>query len=115
MQKWLDIAEAGLVIAVVVQFAFVLVYLVFGTWWRSFVGQALLTKSAVIALALGVSYVNSRVTYPYQLQIAAVLTWLIAVAVTLQFAALVIELIRSGRIAYVLGCLRVRVRRLARR
>ena len=87
---WVHAAEVALVAAAIGQTCFVGLYAT-RPFWRHFVGRALMMKSASLALVLWVSVANIWLTYPYQLQVSACLTMLIAAAIWFQFVALVRE------------------------
>ena len=97
MKKWYDVAEAALWVAAVVQVVFVVALAALSKWWRTFPGRALMLKSTVLAAALGLTLANAHIVYPHQLEVSTVVLCAIAVAVSLQLLALVVELRRDRR------------------
>lgn len=88
--SWVNAGWVALWVAAVVQTMFVVLYGV-GPWWRHFVGRALFTKSLALCLVLWLTVVNYYLTYPGQLQVTVCATWLVALAIVFQFAALVAQ------------------------
>lgn len=90
MNGWIDAGLVALWVAAVVQTLFVVTY-GFSPWWRHFVGRALFSKSASLAVILWLTVVNHYLTYAYQLQVSVIATWSVTVAICFQFAALVAQ------------------------
>lgn len=84
---WLDLAFGALWIAAVAQTLFVVFYMTV-RWWRHFVGRALFSKSFALMLLLQLSLVNHYYDYAWELQVSALLTCLVAVAIVFQLGAL---------------------------
>ena len=88
--SWEDSGLLALWVATVAQVVFVVVYASARKFWRHFVGRALFTKSAALALVLGATLFGWYVTpYPYQLQVGVILMWTVAGAIVYQLLALV--------------------------
>jgi hypothetical protein len=87
---WPDWGLTALWIAAVVQTCFVVTYGL-SPWWRHFVGRALFSKSASLAIILWLTVVNHYLTYDYQLQVSVVATWVVTASICFQFAALVAQ------------------------
>lgn len=85
----LDQIEIALWVATAAQTAFVVIYGLRAPWRSGFVGRALFVKSAVLWVVLAITIVNQHFIYPHQLEVAAVLMWLLAFAVVYQLAALI--------------------------
>lgn len=85
--RWQHFAFYAIVFAATVQTAYILVY---GSrpWRQHFVGRALFYKSASLLIVLWLTVVNTFFVYPGQEPISTVALWLVAAAITYQFAAL---------------------------
>lgn len=90
MNGWVDAGLVALWVAAVVQTCFVLIYGV-SPWWRHFVGRALFIKSASLAIILWLTVVNHYLVYDYQLQVSVIATWVVALGICFQFAALMAQ------------------------
>lgn len=77
----------ALVVAVVAQSAFVVVY---GSrpWWRHRVGRALMLKSSSLLAALWLTFVDTFWVYPAEEKAGTVVLAAIAAAITYQLVAL---------------------------
>jgi hypothetical protein len=79
----------GLGVAVALQWPFVALFATGGPWWADFVGRAIMSKSAVIAVALSSSLFHALAPpYPHELAVRVTIAWLIAVVVAYQLYAL---------------------------
>ena len=84
----ITIALVGLWVAVFAQLIFVIAYGTRAPWRTGFVGRALFVKSAVLLLALVNPLIRYFWPYPHQMEVGALLMWLLAFAVVYQCAAL---------------------------
>lgn len=89
---WITAYEWALGIAVAFQTVFVVVY---GTrpWWKHYVGKALFFKSLALGVALWVSFGNIVFPggYKYQIEIAVIAIWAVAVTIVGQCVALLAQ------------------------
>ncbi len=78
----------GLGLAIVLQWPFVILFAT-GPWWRDFVGQAIMAKSAVIAVVLTSTMIHAVVpTYRGEQAVRITLMWLITITIGYQLYAL---------------------------
>lgn len=88
---WMDAYKVALVIGATAQLLFVIVYST-RPWWKHYVGKALFFKSLALCVALIVSVGNIVFTpYPYQLQIAVISIWFVAITIVGQCVALIVQ------------------------
>lgn len=84
---WERFSLIALVIATLIQTAFVVEYAT-RPWWLVRIGRALMLKSAALCVLLWLSILNSFVSYSGQEQVAMVTLWLITAAIFYQWLAL---------------------------
>lgn len=93
---WMSIGLRAIDIAAILQTVFVALYAT-RPWWRHFVGRALFLKSLAFMVVLDLSVVGRYWTYPYQLQVAAIVLCLVAAAIAYQTGALIMQIRHDRR------------------